>query len=257
MLGTADHGKVYNVLENVRDAETSKCVERGMGSARSAAPRWVGAIRVGRQVRELYVVIENPRRLVKALEFFDHFKVKVRGISDSTKHVQGVVVLDSYGRKYLADNNIPVNGYVVDIDVQGLEKGIAMAIICSKTLMINPLKRLIVGIDYGKNIGVAVIANDDVVYTGSYRSAEEAVNDIGFFVYNVESEVKIIRIGIAQDIDENFANTIVERFKDVAHIEFVPEYKSSRHKYMLEDTKLATDEIAAINIAFYRSKEVT
>lgn len=213
-------------------------------------------IRVSKQLRELYLVIDDPRKLVKTLDVLSHFKVRARGVDVDVKRIHGVILLDSRGYRYLVDNNVGIDGYVIDVDVHGLEKSIAKAIIYTKTLLINPIKKMIIGIDYGKSVGVAVIVNDDVIYTHSYRILNEALEDIKFFVYNVDSELKIIRIGIANDIDERFVNRIVEMFKDAANIEFVPEYKSSKHKYLLEDIKLTTDELAAINIALYRSNEV-
>lgn len=213
-------------------------------------------IRVGKQIRELYLVIDDPRKLIKTLNFLSRFKVRARGVDIDVKHVHGVVLLDARGYKYLRDNDVGINGYVIDIDVYGLEKSIAKAIIYTKALLINPIKKIIIGIDYGKSIGLAVIVNDDIIYTRSYRILNEALEDIKFFIYNVDSELKIIRLGIANDIDERFINKVVELFKDVANIEFVPEYKSSKHKYLLEDTKLTSDELAAINIALHRSKEI-
>jgi len=213
-------------------------------------------IRVGKQIRELYLIIDDPRKLIKTLNILSRFKVRARGVDIDVKHVHGVVLLDTRGYKYLIENDVDINGYVIDIDVYGLEKSIAKAIIYTKALLINPIKKIIIGIDYGKSIGVAVIVNDDITYTRSYRILNEALEDIKFFIYNVDSELKIIRLGIANDIDERFINKIVEMFKDTANIEFVPEYKSSKHKYLLEDTKLTTDELAAINIALHRSKEV-
>ncbi|MEM1644347.1 MAG: hypothetical protein QXL96_00515 [Ignisphaera sp.] len=213
-------------------------------------------IRVGKQIRDLYLVIYDPRKLVRILDILSHFKVRARGVDVNVKRIHGVILLDSQGYRYLVDNNIGVDGYVIDVDVYGLERSIAKAIIYTKTLLINPIKKMIIGIDHGKSIGIAVIVNDDVIYTHSYRILNEALEDIKFFVYNLDSELKIVRVGIANNIDERFVNRIVEMFKDMANIEFVPEYKSSKHKYLLEDIKLTTDELAAINIALYRSNEV-
>lgn len=157
------------------------------------------------------------------------------------------------GYEYLVDNDVDIDGYIINVDVYGLEKGVATAIIYAKSFVVNPLKKIVIGIDYGKNIGMAVVVNDTVIYTRSYRSADHAVKDIKFFIDNVDSEHKVVRIGIAQDIDEVFINTVVEMFKDVADIEFVPEYRSSKHRYLLDEVRLSPDEIAAINIAFYRT----
>jgi hypothetical protein len=209
-------------------------------------------IRVARQLRELFLVIEDPRKFVKTLELLTRFKVKVRGVVANMKRVQGVILLDYEGYRYLINNNVDLDGYIINIDVDGLSKGVATAIIYTRSLIINPLRRIIVGIDYGKNIGVAIVVNDDIVHTNKYRIAEEALEDIKFFVYNVESTSKIIRVGISNSTDDNFVGRVIEVFKEVASIEFVPENKSSKNRYLVENAKLSDDEVAAINIALYR-----
>jgi hypothetical protein len=209
-------------------------------------------IRVARQLRELLLVIEDPRKFVKTLELLTRFKVKVRGVVANMKRVQGVILLDYEGYRYLINNNVDLDGYIINIDVDGLSKGVATAIIYTRSLIINPLRRIIVGIDYGKNIGVAIVVNDDIVHTNKYRIAEEALEDIKFFVYNVESTSKIIRVGISNSTDDNFVGRVIEVFKEVASIEFVPENKSSKNRYLVENAKLSDDEVAAINIALYR-----
>jgi hypothetical protein len=209
-------------------------------------------IRVARQLRELFLVIEDPRKFVKTLELLTRFKVKVRGVVANMKRVQGVILLDYEGYRYLINNNVDLDGYIINIDVDGLSKGVATAIIYTRSLIINPLRRIIVGIDYGKNIGVAIVVNDDIVHTNKYRIAEEALEDIKFFVYNVESTSKIIRVGISNSTDDNFVGKVIEVFKEVASIEFVPENKSSKNRYLVENAKLSDDEVAAINIALYR-----
>lgn len=211
-------------------------------------------IRVVRQLRELFLVIEDPRKLVRTLEMLSKFKIKARGIDIGMKHLQGVVLLDSGGYKYLINNDVYLEGYTINIDINGLEKSVATAIVYTRTLIANPLRRMIVGIDYGKNIGVAIVVNDDIVHTDSYRSPVEALKDIGFFVNNINSYLKIIRLGITNNIDENFVNTVINMFKDTVDIEFIPENRSSKYKYLIENAKLTDDEIAAINIALYRSK---
>lgn len=209
-------------------------------------------IRVARQLRELFLVIEDPRKFVKTLELLTRFKVKVRGVVANMKRVQGVILLDYEGYRYLINNNVDLDGYIINIDVDGLSKSVATAIIYTRSLIINPLRRIIVGIDYGKNIGVAIVVNDDIVHTNKYRIAEEALEDIKFFVYNVESTSKIIRVGISNSTDDNFVGKVIEVFKEVASIEFVPENKSSKNRYLVENAKLSDDEVAAINIALYR-----
>lgn len=214
-------------------------------------------IRINKQVRDVYVVIDDSRRLIKALDILNHFGIKVKGVDLETRYIQGVILLDTKGYRYLAENNIGLSGYVINIDIHGFEKGIAMAIVYAKSLIVNPLKKVVIGIDYGRNIGLAVVVNDTVIYTHSYRSSKDVIEDVRFFIENVNTELKVIRIGATQGINEMFADTIIRLFKNVANIEFVPEYKSSKHKYLLEDIKLKPDEIAAINIAFYRTQDLS
>ncbi|MEM2511571.1 MAG: hypothetical protein QXX61_00385, partial [Ignisphaera sp.] len=89
-------------------------------------------IRVGKQIRELYLIIDDPRKLIKTLNILSRFKVRARGVDIDVKHVHGVVLLDTRGYKYLIENDVDINGYVIDIDVYGLEKSIAKAIIYTK-----------------------------------------------------------------------------------------------------------------------------
>lgn len=207
-------------------------------------------------MREVYIVIDDPRKLIEVLDKLNYFNIASKGIDIGIKYIHGIVLTDSGGHRYLLENNVYVDGYTINIDECGVEKGIAIAIVHAKSLYTNPLRKLVVGIDYGRNIGIAIVANDDVIYIHSYRSIEYMLRDIKFFVENIESETKVIRIGIAQDVDENFTNVIVEMFKNIAIIEFVPEYRSSKHKYLFENIKLKSDEIAAINIALYRGIDI-
>lgn len=183
----------------------------------------------------------------------NYFGIDVKGVDRETKRVQGVVIVDLEGYRYIMDNGIAVDGYIISVEDHGLERSVARAIVYTKSLYIRPVRRVVVGIDYGKSIGVAVLVNDDVVYTRSYRSKEEVLRDIRFFIENIDSEVKIVRLGVAQDIDEDFAESAIDILKDIANIEFVPEFKSSKNRYLLDDAKLKPDEVAAINIALYRS----
>jgi hypothetical protein len=214
-------------------------------------------IRVLRQVRELFLVIEDPRKLVKALEILMRFKVGVRGVDTYIRRIQGVILLDSEGYRYLVDNDIDLDGYILNIDTNGFDKSVATAIVYTRALIVNPLKNMVVGIDYGKNVGVAIVVNDDIVYTNKYKVVEEALKDIKFFVYNVEADLKIVRVGISDNLEDSFIDQVVEAFKDVASIEFIPEDRSSRNRYLVENVKLSDDEVAAINIALYREGKVS
>ncbi|MEM4040442.1 MAG: hypothetical protein QXM83_01330 [Ignisphaera sp.] len=127
-------------------------------------------IEVNKQIRDVYVVVYDPKKFIKVLEILDKYGIKVRGVDVNTKSIHGIIIVDDGGRQYLASNSVDVYGYIIDIDEWGFEKGLASAIVFAKTSIIRPLMNIIVGIDYGKSIGIAIIVNSDIVYTNSYRS---------------------------------------------------------------------------------------
>uniref|UniRef100_A0A832ABF7 Uncharacterized protein n=1 Tax=Ignisphaera aggregans TaxID=334771 RepID=A0A832ABF7_9CREN len=209
-------------------------------------------IEVNKQIRDVYVVVYDPKKFIKVLEILDKYGIKVRGVDANTKSIHGIIIVDDGGRQYLASNSVDVYGYIIDIDEWGFEKGLASAIVFAKTSIIRPLMNIIVGIDYGKSIGIAIIVNSDIVYTNSYRSKENALKDIKFFIENVDTQIKIIRIGIASNLEDAFIDTLIDTFRDIASIELVPEHKSSKLRHFIDRQRLKADEVAAINIALYR-----
>ncbi|MEM1541983.1 MAG: hypothetical protein QW101_04420 [Ignisphaera sp.] len=209
-------------------------------------------IEVNKQIRDVYVVVCDPKKFIKALEILDKYGIKVRGVDAHTRSVHGVIVADTEGRQYLASNSIDVYGYIIDIDEWGLEKGLATTVVFAKTSVVRPLMNTIVGIDYGKSIGIAIIVNSDIVYINSYRSKENVLKDIRFFIENVDTRVKIIRIGIASNLEDTFIDTLINTFRGMASIELVPEHRSSKLRYFIDRQRLKSDEVAAINIALYR-----
>lgn len=210
-------------------------------------------IKINKQVKDVYIVIGDPKKFVKILNYLEKYGVIVRGVDIDTKNIQGIILVDNEGLKYLNINGVEVHGYVINVDDYGVEKSLALTIVLAKTSIARPLVRVVIGIDYGESVGIAVVVNNDIIYTHSHRCKENILSDIKFFIENIDAQIKIIRIGSTPSLDHVFVDLLVNMFKDIAIIELVPERNSSRFKHYIEQKKLKPDEVAAINIALHRS----
>ncbi|MEM4053462.1 MAG: hypothetical protein QW646_06910, partial [Ignisphaera sp.] len=161
---------------------------------------------------------------------------------------------DENGLKYMDEMHIEVNGIVLNIDSIGIERGTIMGVILSRTSD-SEIESVIIGIDYGEKIGIAILANSDVVFVNSYRDKVEALRVVRMFIDGVNAERKIVRIGLPSKHHrgyDNFVESLANTVKDSAIVEFVSENGSSKRKLVAGSIKIDEDSLAAVNIALQR-----
>ncbi len=169
--------------------------------------------------------------------------------------IDGIVVVDRDGLEFLSRTGINVNGRIVFVDENSRCTPIELLMIVQD--IEGPIEELIIGIDFGKHIGIAVIAKDKVVYVENVHNWVKALEILDMFLECIRANRYTIRLGLPRK-DEREYELLIERIVKVygekAIIELVPESGSSRNtSFLRSKRKLEDDEIAAINIALRRS----
>ncbi|MEM2389110.1 MAG: hypothetical protein QW215_02610 [Ignisphaera sp.] len=205
-------------------------------------------------MRDVVVAVYDSRKLVKILNMLNNYRVSVKGIDERIRRIHGIVIADENGLKYMDEMHIEVNGIVLNIDSIGIERGTIMGVILSRTSD-SEIESVIIGIDYGEKIGIAILANSDVVFVNSYRDKVEALRVVRMFIDGVNAERKIVRIGLPSKHHrgyDNFVESLANTVKDGAIVEFVSENGSSKRKLVADSIKIDEDSLAAVNIALQR-----
>jgi RNase H-fold protein (predicted Holliday junction resolvase) len=182
------------------------------------------------------------------------FRALIKGIDENIKKINGVILVDENGLKYINEMHIKIDGIVINIDVVGVERSAIMGLIFSRTLS-SKIKNVIIGIDYGEKIGLAVLVNSDIVFINSYRDRTIVLKIIKMFIDSIDSARKIVRIGLPTKSHKgynDFVNRLTNSIGDDVVIEFISENGSSRRKIGINDRKIDEDSLAAINIALQR-----
>lgn len=188
------------------------------------------------------------------LDILNSCRALIKGIDENIKKINGVILVDENGLKYINEMHIKIDGIVINIDVVGVERSAIMGLIFSRTLS-NKIKNVIIGIDYGEKIGLAVLVNSDIVFINSYRDRTIVLKIIKMFIDSIDSARKIVRIGLPTKSHKgynDFVNRLTNSIGDDVVIEFISENGSSRRKIGINDRKIDEDSLAAINIALQR-----
>ncbi len=188
------------------------------------------------------------------LDILNSCRALIKGIDENIKKIDGVVLVDENGLKYINEMHIEIDGMILNIDVVGVEKSAIMSLIFSRTLN-NEIKNVVIGIDYGEKIGLAVLVNSDIVFINSYRDRAIVLKIIKMFIDSIDSARKIVRIGLPTRPHKgynDFVSKLTNSIGDNVVIEFISENGSSRRKIGINDKKIDEDSLAAINIALQR-----
>jgi len=188
------------------------------------------------------------------LDILNSYRALIKGIDENIKKINGIVLVDENGLKYINEMHIEIDGMILNIDVVGVEKSAIMSLIFSRTLS-SEIKNIIIGIDYGEKIGLAVLVNSDIVFINSYRDRAIVLKIIKMFINSIDSARKIVRIGLPTKSHKgynDFVNKLTNLLGDNVVIEFISENGSSRRKIGINGKKIDEDSLAAINIALQR-----
>lgn len=214
-------------------------------------------IDIEKQKVDVMVSIYNSRKLIRVLKMLEEYKVNVKGINDNVKFFHGILLVDSMGLEYIKNRRINVNGLILNVDEIGIERCIVNTIIYSRISHISKQRNMIVGIDFGDSIGIAIFVNSDIVLVNSYKSKEKVLEILKMFIeYSDNIDIKTIRIGLPRFLSDKyntFVDILIKSFRNhPVNFEFVPEDKSSKQRQFIDNMKLDKDSIAAINIALMR-----
>uniref|UniRef100_A0A7C5YTN5 YqgF/RNase H-like domain-containing protein n=1 Tax=Ignisphaera aggregans TaxID=334771 RepID=A0A7C5YTN5_9CREN len=188
------------------------------------------------------------------MDILNSYRALIKGIDENIKKINGIVLVDENGLKYINEMHIEIDGMILNIDVVGVEKSAIMSLIFSRTLS-SEIKNIIIGIDYGEKIGLAVLVNSDIVFINSYRDRAIVLKIIKMFINSIDSARKIVRIGLPTKSHKgynDFVNKLTNLLGDNVVIEFISENGSSRRKIGINGKKIDEDSLAAINIALQR-----
>ena len=111
-------------------------------------------------------------------------------------------------------------------------------------------ERVVIGIDSGKTIGFAVVANSDLILgTAEFFSAVDSVKEVIKVFFNVETTDFIIKVGEGGGvIREEIVKRIEEIFHEKIVLEVVKEDFTSKNQAILKDTNYGKNVKAAVLI---------
>jgi len=179
--------------------------------------------------RPIYVAISDPRHMVKVCRALRELGVEPRGVYGNEKVLFGVVVVDDGGEKFVEEMGIVVEGDVLyanpdedpvctAIKAIALSRGVAKG---------SPL---VVGIDLGNRIGIALLLGREVIYAKSSRSYVKILELLQASLNCVESGRKIVRVGLPRrecPEYEKLIESIVKFVGNDVELELVSEARSS------------------------------
>jgi len=202
------------------------------------------------------LVIYDPRKFVKVVEFIQMLGLKYLGVTPDTVDIKGVVIVDDVGIEYLTRKGITVNGPILR-----LSENLACTVLKAAVAVCKgdvEVRELTVGIDFGRKVGVAVITDSIALTALSFRSIYKALEFIITVLQCLEASKKVVRIGIPRKEDpeyDDFVNKLINLLSSDIGLELVSERGSSKSSTFLKyGKKLDEDALAAINIALGRSE---
>jgi len=177
-------------------------------------------------------------------------------VAPDTVDIRGVAVVDDGGVEYLIRKGIVVKGLILqlgeDLRCTALRAAVAA---CKGDVEVC---ELILGIDFGRKVGVAVITDSVVLAALSFRNIYKALDFIITVLQCLEASKKVVRIGIPRKEDpeyDAFINKLINSLSSDTGLELVSERGSSKSSSFLKyGRKLDEDALAAINIALGRSE---
>ena len=178
------------------------------------------------------------------------------GVAPDTVDIRGVAVVDDGGIEYLIRKGIAVEGLILrlgeDLTCTALKAAVAT---CKGDVEVH---ELVVGVDFGRRVGVAVITDSIVLAALSFRNIYKALDFIVTVLQCLEASKKVVRIGIPRKEDpeyDDFVNKLINSLSSDTGLELVSERGSSKSSLFLKyGKKLDEDALAAINIALGRSE---
>lgn len=177
--------------------------------------------------------------------------VSYYAVSDSGNVGSGsVVIADAVGKEFLNTAKTTKSVTVIDVDSLGVDKAAGIALLSSFGLG-TEANEVVIGIDVGRNIGMAVLADGELIYYDSSLSTYYIVDKVLWFANNVPCRSLVLRIGSTLGKESealDLALKIIKALGTRARIEIVDERSSTSSK-PLRYPHIRGDARAALNIA--------
>lgn len=212
-------------------------------------------MRLWTQRLPVIVSIYDPRAMKRVLEALKRFNIEVSGFKEGMCYERGIFLVDNEGLLYIESACSSRPGTVLNVSDLGVERALATALLVSKTLR-RSVVNLVIGVDCGREMGIAAVADSHLLFASSYRSSSEALKDALFFLNNVEAQNRLVRVGLRPGSSSevhSLINRLLTLCPTSVKLELVPEHGSSKNKHMIEGA-LNENVVAAINIALARTK---
>ncbi len=212
------------------------------------------SIVIYKQRRRIIVSIYDARLLYRVVELLRSLGLVFQGLYLGVDTcTRGILIADKEGLEYARQvcKDIRMSTLILNSDT--VEGTVFKAMVLSM-LENDRIHTLVAGIDYGKSIGVALLADGVIVYVGKFRLEDEALNTLSQFFKSVEASKKIVRVGIPSTIISKSFESFIEKLNlampsDVI-IELVPEVRSNKPNILLFNDRISDEDIsAALNIA--------
>ncbi len=192
--------------------------------------------------------------MVRVSEALRELGAEPKGVYREGSKLVGVVLVDEGGLRYIESAAIEVEGEVIRVDGEDPACVALKAILAS--LGVSDPNPLIIGIDLGEHIGVALIAGRALVYAKTVRSYVKALDLVCTSLKCIESPRKIVRVGIPRKECpeyEKLVESLAKLLDPDVELELVPEARSSKlRSYVEVGKRVPRDARAAINIALAR-----
>ncbi len=203
----------------------------------------------------IYMAILEPKTMVKVFEALRELGIEPKGIYRERTKIFGVVLVDEGGLRYLREAGIEVVGEILEVKEDDNPLCVALRAALASQGVRDP-NPLIVGIDLGESIGVALIAGRVMLFAKSVKSYVKALDLVCSALACLDSSRKIVRVGIPRKECpeyEKLVEALAKALDPSVELELVPEARSSKLSSYIDSLgRMNKDARAALNIALAR-----
>ena len=115
---------------------------------------------------------------------------------------------------------------------------------------------LMIGIDPGKQIGLAVLGDGVVLETGTYTEAKELIDEVARIFFAFPSERAVVKIGRGAEVyNKTLRSTLSSRLSPTVEVRMVEEAGTTAENLPPEGEGLSRNIVSAIRIALRRGEE--
>jgi hypothetical protein len=118
-------------------------------------------------------------------------------------------------------------------------------------------RSLVLGIDPGKQTGLAVLGDGLILETGSYTEAKDLVEDVAHILSAFPSERSVVKIGRgAEEYSRALRSILGSRLSPVVEIQMVEEAGTTTDSLSPEDEGMSRNIVSAIRIALRQGEKM-